>query len=137
MARDAATDPVERQRLSIRNGIIAVRDHPITYEVVLQFVVGGRSDPELAERVREFYRNSRTLVAQRIRDGQSEGVFRRDLDADAAAARHMAITMGVAQQWLLEPGSFDIEEVSRQCEDMMMSYLTGEAVGRETVAATA
>ena len=27
-ARDVATDPVERQRLSIRNGIIAVRDFP-------------------------------------------------------------------------------------------------------------
>mgnify|MGYP001250920517 CR=1 FL=1 len=137
MARDAATDTVERQRLSIRNGILAVRDYPLTYEVVQQFVLGGRSDPELAERVREFYRNSRALVAQRIRDGQAEGVFRREIDPDAAAARHMAITMGVAQQWLLEPGSFDIEEVGRQCEEMLMSYLTGRASGREAVAATA
>jgi AcrR family transcriptional regulator len=136
-ARDAATDPVERQRLSIRNGIIAVRDFPLTYEVVMQFVIGGRSDPELAEKVREFHRNSRDLVAQRIRDGQSIGVFRREIDADAAAARHMAVCMGVAQQWLLEPGSFDIEEVSRQSEEMMMTYLTGKQVGREAVAASA
>lgn len=136
-ARDAGTDLVEKQRLSIRNGIIAVRDFPLTYEVVLQFVIGGRSDPELAERVREFHRNSRMLVAQRIRDGQATGVFRREIEPDAAAARHMAITMGVAQQWLLEPGSFDIEEVSRQCEEMMMSYLTGQPSMREAVSASA
>jgi AcrR family transcriptional regulator len=131
MARDAATDPVERQRLSIRNGIIAVRDYPLTYEVVLQFVIGGRSDPELAEKVREFHRNSRDSVADRIRNGQAIGVFRKDIDPGAAAARHMAVCMGVAQQWLLEPGSFDIEEVSRQSEEMMMTYLTGKPTGRE------
>lgn len=137
VAREGATDPVERQRLSIRNGIIAVRDYPLTYEVVQQFVIGGRSDPELAERVREFHRKSRAAVAQRIRDGQAAGVFRRDLDADAAAARHVGICMGIAQQWLLEPGSFDIEEVTRQCEEMMMSYLTGQQVVREPIAASA
>ncbi len=123
-ARDAATDPVERQRLSIRNGILSVRDYPLTYEVVMQFVIGGRSDPELAEKVREFHRTSRASVAQRIRDGQAQGVFRKDIDPEAAAARHVAISMGIAQQWLLEPGSFDIDEVSRQAEDMMMTYLT-------------
>ncbi len=123
-ARDAATDPVERQRLSIRNGILSVRDYPLTYEVVMQFVIGGRSDPELAEKVREFHRTSRASVAQRIRDGQAQGVFRKDIDPEAAAARHIAISMGIAQQWLLEPGSFDIDEVSRQAEDMMMGYLT-------------
>ncbi|HMO53964.1 MAG TPA: hypothetical protein PJ994_05625 [Tepidiformaceae bacterium] len=61
-------------------------------------------------------------------------MFRREIDPDAAAARHMAVCMGVAQQWLLEPESFDIEEVSRQSEERMMSSLTGEPVGREVAA---
>ena len=43
----------------------------------------------------------------------------------------------MAQQNSTDKPEVDIEEVSRQCEDMMMSYLTGEAVGRETVGATA
>jgi hypothetical protein len=63
-------------------------------------------------------------------------VFRADLDADAAAARHIGAVTGVALQWLLEPGAFDFEETERQTIDMLMRYLVAEGVDPVTGAAT-
>ena len=125
IAAREARDPVERFRVVIRATIALTRDDPTIYEIFLHFMASGRAHPELGEQIRDAYRGFRGAWARSIRNGQDQGLFRNDIDADAAAAREIGAITGMALQGLLEPGSFSFEEVAKQTEDMMMDYLLG------------
>ena len=125
LAARESTDPVERVRLVIRATLALTRSDPTIYEIFLHFMASGRSNPELGEQIRNLYRGFRGGWARTIQDGQDNGLFRNDIDADAAAARDIGAMTGMALQWLLEPGSFSFEEVAKQTEDMIMDYLLG------------
>jgi AcrR family transcriptional regulator len=120
----ASDDPVERYRLVIRQTLNLAKDDPTIYEIFLHFMASGRSIPELGEQIRSLYRGFRELTARSIRIAQEQGLFRHDIDADAAAARHIGTLTGVALQWLLDPGAFPFEEAVQQTEDMLMDALT-------------
>ena len=120
----ATDDPVERYRLVIRTTLNLAREDPTIYEIFLHFMASGRSSPELGEQIRELYRGFRDMTARSIRHGQENGLFRTDMDADAAAARHIGALTGFALQWLLDPGAFPFDEAARQTEDMLMDALT-------------
>ena len=116
-------DPVVRFRIICRATLSLTRDDPTIYEIFLHFMASGRADPELGTQIRNLYRGVRDLTARGIRHGQDAGVFRYDLDADAAAARHIGAMTGFALQWLLDPGAFPFEEAARQTEDMLVNYM--------------
>jgi AcrR family transcriptional regulator len=122
-ALEAAEDPVERMRIIFRVTLELTRDDPAIYEIFLHFMASGRSHPDLRDQIRQLYRGFRDGTARTIRMGQHSGHFRKDIDADAAAARHIGIMTGVALQWILDPESFSLDEVIRQTEDMVMEYL--------------
>ena len=125
----ATDDPVERYRLVIRTTLNLAREDPTIYEIFLHFMASGRSNPELGEQIRELYRGFRDMTARSIRHGQENGLFRTDMDADAAAARHIGALTGFALQWLLDPGAFPFDEAARQTEDMLMDALTAGPKG--------
>ena len=75
------------------------------------------------EQIREAYRGFRGQTARTIRYGQDSGVFRNDIDPDAAAARTIGTFTGVALQWLLDPGAFPLDDAIKQTEDMLIDYL--------------
>ena len=83
----------------------------------------ARAHPELGEQIREAYRGFRGQTARTIRYGQDSGVFRNDIDPDAAAARTIGTFTGVALQWLLDPGAFPLDDAIKQTEDMLIDYL--------------
>ena len=116
-------DPVERFRIVCRAALSLTRDDPTIYEIFLHFMASGRADPELGTQIRNLYRGFRDMTARAVRHGQDTGIFRYDLDPDAAAARHIGAMTGFALQWLLDPGAFPFEEAARQTEDMLVNYL--------------
>lgn len=122
-ATAASGDPRERMRLSTRAAILQARDEPVVYEVFLHFSASGRSEPGIGEQVREMWSYFRAVTARAIRDGQARGYYRSDIDATAAAARHQGTIMGIALQWLLDPGSFDLELAGELAVDMLMRAL--------------
>ena len=142
-AVSATSDPVEQMRITIHAALDLVRTDPAIYEIFLHFVASGRAHPELGEQIREAYRGFRGLTARAIRRGQESGLWRDDIDADAAAARHIGTMTGFALQWLLDPESFPFEEAVNQTCDMLVAYLlTGPKrdvapTGRDAVGATA
>ena len=111
-------------RIICRSTLNLSRDDPTIYEIFLHFMASGRSNPELGEQIRNLYRGFRDLTARGIRSGQDSGIFRNDIDADAAAARHIGAITGFALQWLLDPGAFPFEDAAKQTEDMLIDYLT-------------
>jgi AcrR family transcriptional regulator len=135
-AQKEGQNPVETMRAVTRIGIELAKVNPVPYEVFVQFTASAKRDPRLGDEVRALWEGFRRATAAAIRAGQRAGLFRADLDADAAAARHIGAVTGVALQWLLEPGAFDFEETERQTIDMLMGYLVAEGVDPVTGAAT-
>jgi len=137
----ATSDPVEQMRIVIHAALDLVRTDPAIYEIFLHFAASGRAHPELGEKIRQAYRGFRDLTARAIRRGQESGIWRDDIDADAAAARHIGTMTGFALQWLLDPESFPFEEAVSQTSDMLVTYLTNgpkrSAKGRGRGAAVA
>jgi len=122
-AVEAQEPPEERMRCATRASLLLARTNPMPYEVFLHFSTSGRTDARLAEEIRSLYRTYRQEAANAIRECQRAGVYRDDIDADAAAAKHLGTIIGISLQWLIDPGSFDLEAASEQALEMLMDSL--------------
>ena len=81
------------------------------------------TDPSLHAQVQQLYQHFRDVTAQAIRRGQESGIYSRELDPETAAARHQGTIIGIALQWLLAPGAFDLEATAARAVDMLMGAL--------------
>lgn len=123
-AMAASSDPMEQMRLATRAAVLQAREDPVAFEVFLHFSASGRADAGLHAQVQALFQNFRDVTAQAIRRGQQSGYYRTDLDADAAAARHQGTIIGIALQWLLDPGTFELETTGDLAVEMLMTALT-------------
>lgn len=119
----ASTDPMEQMRLATRAAILQARDDPVAFEVFLNFSANSATDPGLHAQVQDLYQHFRDVTAQAIRRGQETGLYSRALDPGAAAARHQGAIIGIALQWLLAPGAFDLEATADCAVEMLMAAL--------------
>jgi TetR/AcrR family acrAB operon transcriptional repressor len=119
----ASHDPAEQMRLATRAAILQAREDPVAFEVFLNFSANGATDALLQAQVRQLYQQFRDVTAQAIRRGQESGIYARSLDADTAAARHQGTIIGIALQWLLAPGAFDLEATADRAVEMLMGAL--------------
>jgi hypothetical protein len=110
-------------RLATRAAILQAREDPVAFEVFLNFSANGATDALLQAQVRQLYQQFRDVTAQAIRRGQESGIYARSLDADTAAARHQGTIIGIALQWLLAPGAFDLEATADRAVEMLMGAL--------------
>lgn len=117
-------DKVEQARLALRHALSYTIEDPTVYQVFVYFAANGRSNPELGDQIRALWGNFRTIAAAGIRRGQARGIYRNDIDAEAAAARQIGAITGLALQWIVDPGAFPFDTAARQCEDMLIEYLT-------------
>lgn len=122
-AVEAGQPPEEQLRCATRASLLLARTNPVPYEVFLHFSTSGRGDPRLAEEIRQLYRTYRAAAASGIRDCQAAGVYRRDIDPEAAAAKHLGTIIGIALQWLIDPGAFDLEAAGELALEMLMDSL--------------
>lgn len=119
----ASQDPAEQMRLATRAAILQARDDPVAFEVFLNFSANGATDAVLHAQVQQLYQQFRDVTAQAIRRGQESGIYARTLDAGSAAARHQGTIIGIALQWLLAPGAFDLEATADRAVEMLMGAL--------------
>ena len=122
-AFEAGEPPEQQMRCATRAALLMARTNPMPYEVFLHFSTGGRNDPALARDVRDLYRAYRDSAATTIRQCQASGIYRRDIDPDSAAAKHMGTIIGLALQWLIDPGAFDLDEASELALQMLIGSL--------------
>lgn len=123
-AIEQTDDRIERARLALRHALAYTVEDPTVYQVFVYFAANGRSNPELGDQIRRLWDNFRKIAAAGIRRGQLRGVYRNDIDPDAAAARQIGAITGLALQWIVDPDAFPFEEAAQQCEDMLIQYLT-------------
>lgn len=122
-ALEAGEPPEHQMRCATRASLLMARTNPLPYEVFFHFSSSGRSDPQLAEEVRALHATYRESCARTIRDCQRRGVYRRDIDPDAAAAKHMGTIIGLAVQWLIDPGAFDLDAAGDLALEMLIGSL--------------
>lgn len=119
-----SSDPVEQMRLATRAAILQARDDPVAFEVFLHFSASGRAaDATLYSQVQSLYQSFRDVTAQAIRFGQERGLYGRHIAPEVAAARHQGTIIGIALQWLLDPGAFDLEATAEGAISMLMGSL--------------
>ena len=126
-AAEQSDDPAEALRLATRKAIALTVEDPVVYRIFLYFFANAVAEPELGRQIRDLYGGFRRTVAAAIRAGQQRGIYRRDVDAEAAAARHIGAITGLALQHLLDPGSFPFDDAARQAEEMLIGYIAAPA----------
>ena len=122
-AISSSDDPVEQMGLATRAAILQARDDPVAFEVFLHFSASGRGDAGLQSQVQALYQSFRDVTAQAIRHGQERGYYRAGLTPEVAAARHQGTIIGIALQWLLDPGAFDLEATADAALAMLLESL--------------
>lgn len=122
-AASEATDAAEALRLATRKALGLTVEEPELYRIFMYFSANASAEPELDAKVRRFYADLRQSISATIRSGQQEGHFRNDLDADAAAARHISVITGLALQYLVDPAALHFQEAARQAEDSLLDGL--------------
>lgn len=70
--------------------------------------------PEIRKVFAELNESMRSLVEDCIRRGVEERTIRTDADPATDAAAAVALVRGVAMQWLIDPGCFDLKTVREQ-----------------------
>jgi AcrR family transcriptional regulator len=122
-AANAATDPLDRLHhlLSLHVGL--VRESQAVPQIFFsEEVFGGKS--ERKARVRALMMRYLEGVAEFLRDGQSRGIVRADLDPRAAAIAFLGVVQPAAILWQMSDGEFD---VTRQTERAWRIYRAGIA----------
>lgn len=125
-AAEQSDDPAEALRLATRKAIALTVEDPVVYRIFLYFFANAVAEPELGRQIRDLYGGFRRTVAAAIRAGQQRGIYR-DVDAEAAAARHIGAITGLALHHLLDPGSFPFDDAARQAEEMLLGYIAAPA----------
>jgi hypothetical protein len=60
--------------------------------------------------LKEVYQEYKNYIAKIIRQGQREGVFKKDLNLDLAATTFIALHDGTLHQWLLNQDRIDSKQ---------------------------
>ena len=125
LAVAGSDDQLEQLRLSLRTALQLARENPAPYLVFLHFAADARTHPELGEQLRLMYADFRQRIAAGLRVGQQRGVYRPDLDPEAAAALLTGTLVGVALQYLIDPLGYPFERTASAVEQFLLSALTG------------
>ncbi len=69
-------------------------------------------------------------IIEWIRDGQSNGEIRDDIDVEAAASHYVAYVSGITYLWLLNPETFDFAATNAEMKRQILSSLSADATYR-------
>lgn len=115
--------PEQQMRCATHAALLMSRENSVPYEIFLHFSTSGLADARLAEQIRDLYGTYRSVTAAAISRGQELGYYRAGFDPLAAAAKHQGTIIGIALQWIIDPGAFDLEAAADQAADMLMASI--------------
>jgi hypothetical protein len=103
------------QALAAHREFLTERAAALRLFYVLMFeALGPRSD--LAREFARLHAKLRELTVGWVQDAIDSGEMRRDLDATAVVILITGALGGIAYQWLLDPGGFDVDRVYADLE---------------------
>jgi hypothetical protein len=78
-------------------------------------------DPAIHQMIKWLDAGWHSYLAQVIRDGKEQSLFRADLDPDSAATWLILLNKGTALHWMTNPGAVDFDRIRADVEH----WLTG------------
>lgn len=82
-------------------------------------VMGQSREPEVRDRIAQFYEQGWEFVGRMVRDMQAAGLVRSDIDPDLMATFWFALGDGLILAWLSQPDRIDFSVLSEGILDMM------------------
>lgn len=82
-------------------------------------VMGQSREPEVRDRIAQFYEQGWEFVGRMVRDMQAAGLVRHDIDPDMMATFWFALGDGLVLAWLSQPDRIDFPALSEGILDMM------------------
>ena len=92
------------------------------YRINMDFWTQIDQKEKVREEVARHYAKFRGAIANIIQQGITLGVFRKG-DASQYASIIIALIDGLALQWLFDEGVFVYDEIVKNCEEAVMSFL--------------
>lgn len=92
------------------------------YRINMDFWTQIDQKQKVREEVARHYAKFRGAIASIIQQGITQGVFRQG-DASLFASLIIALVDGLALQWLFDEGVFVYDEIVKNCEEAIMSFL--------------
>lgn len=100
-------------------------------------VMGHSREPEVRERIGQFYEQGWDVARQMVADLQSAGRIRPDIDADMMAAFWFALADGLILAWLSQPERINFTTLAQGILDMMWRGIAPPEDNKNTGAALA
>lgn len=124
-----AMRPAASLREMIEHFVAFQRDHLQSHRelgpVSMEFWAVAAGEDWARDPVAEFHRRARDVIAEVLRVGQSAGVVRSDLDAEAAALLLLAVFEGVGILQALDPEGVNLQELSQPWADLIERFTKG------------
>ena len=84
------------------------------------------ADVDFEPALRQVYHEYRKIIADLVRQGASQGLFKRELDPELAALTFMALHDGVLHQWTLNKDQVDGEAYVRTFREIFLHGLASQ-----------
>lgn len=82
-------------------------------------VMGQSREPEVRDRIAQFYEQGWDVVGRMVRDMQAAGLIRTDINPDMMATFWFALGDGLILAWLSQPDRIDFSSLAEGILDMM------------------
>jgi TetR/AcrR family acrAB operon transcriptional repressor len=100
-------------------------------------VMGHSREPEVRERIGQFYDQGWDFARRMVADLQSAGLIRQDIDPDMMATFWFALGDGLVLAWLTQPERIDFATLAQGILDMMWRGIAPTDDNKNTGAASA
>jgi len=113
--------PMEKIRGELAELQYLLHEKPDMFIVLNELVLRSLHDPAIHHMIKWLDEGWHTYLAQIIRDGREQGLFRAGLDPDSAATWLILLNKGTALHWMTDPGAVDFDHIRADVEHWLTS----------------
>jgi len=113
--------PLEKIRGELAELQHLLLEKPDMFIVFYELVLRSRHDPAIQHMIKWLDKGWHSYLAQVIRDGREQGIFRSDLDPDSTATRLIQLNKGTALHWMTHPEAVDFDQIRADVERWLTS----------------
>lgn len=123
---DETSDPIDQVKKMIRLYFSVVQKSRNQYCVHIDFWSQINQYPEFKALIAAHYQQFRKKTADVLQKGFDSGAFDCKIDPQQAASLLVGLVDGISLQWLFDQNSFNFDELTEQCTNLFLQYLTAK-----------
>jgi TetR/AcrR family fatty acid metabolism transcriptional regulator len=120
---DRTDSPTEALKMLVAICFRVVKEKREYYCINMDFWTQINQKEKVRQAIAKHYSTFRIAAANLIQQGIDVGVFKVENAANAASII-IALVDGLSLQWLFEESTFELEEISKNCQELVIQFLT-------------